>query len=102
MSWTGADEIKDAESQTVDIEIWDYKASKSFRGEAQINLKDILDRGRMRETCRWGAGGVCSSTDRRHRRKGEQGIVCGCYPEQGLKVACSYQRSCSLRFGVAW
>lgn len=48
----GANEIKDPETQNVGIELWDYKAAKSFQGEAQINLKDILDRGRMRETYR--------------------------------------------------
>ena len=59
---------RDPDAQSVDIEVWDYKAAKSFRGEAQINLKDILDRGRMRETCRWGRGADGGCTRRQLRR----------------------------------
>ena len=46
----GVDEIQEADKQTIDVEVWDFKAAKSFRGEAQVNLKDILDHGQIKET----------------------------------------------------
>ena len=48
----GADQIADVEQQTVDVEVWDLKGLKSFRGEAQVNLQEALDRGHVVQTLR--------------------------------------------------
>jgi hypothetical protein len=48
----GADQIQEAGQQTVDIEVWDFKGLKHFRGEAQVNLGDVIDRGRVTDSFR--------------------------------------------------
>ncbi|EIE27751.1 hypothetical protein COCSUDRAFT_45975 [Coccomyxa subellipsoidea C-169] len=48
----GADEIAEPERKSITVEVWDYKMVNHFRGVAQVPLKDVLDKHRIRDTFR--------------------------------------------------
>ena len=48
----GADDISDPEQKFVQIEVWDHKLVKQFRGRVDVPLKQVLDNQRVKDSFR--------------------------------------------------
>ena len=48
----GADDISDPEQKFVQIEVWDHKLVKQFRGRVDVPLKQVLDNQRVKDSYR--------------------------------------------------
>ena len=48
----GADDTSDPEQTFVQIEVWDRKLVKHFRGRVDVPLKQVLDNQRVKENYR--------------------------------------------------
>ena len=49
---TGADDITDPEEKYIQVEVWDHKLIKHFRGRVDVPLKQVLDNGRVKDKFR--------------------------------------------------
>ena len=50
---TGADDIQDPEEKYIQVEIWDHKLIKQFRGRVDVPLKPVLDNGKVKDKYRY-------------------------------------------------
>ncbi|CAL5224210.1 g6855 [Coccomyxa viridis] len=48
----GADDIQDPQEKYIQVEVWDHKFIKHFRGRVDIPLKSVLDNGKVKDKYR--------------------------------------------------
>ena len=49
----GADDIQDPQEKYIQVEVWDHKFIKHFRGRVDIPLKSVLDNGKVKDRYRF-------------------------------------------------